>query len=127
MKSLLVLLLVALSSATVIKDGAGTPCDDAISDQCPAEDGPDPLYIAVPENCQEYCECSQGTAYLFECGEDTLFDDVLKECNWATHVNCGSRPIPGSSTSTTTTTTATTTTTTAAATDTTFSTASSPS
>ncbi|KAK7065924.1 hypothetical protein SK128_026310 [Halocaridina rubra] len=68
-------------------------CSAAISQSCPFPDPPNPEFIADPTDCSAYCECSDGIAWRFHCAPGTLFDEVLKICNWADVVDCGSRPI----------------------------------
>ncbi|XP_045581177.1 uncharacterized protein [Procambarus clarkii] len=94
MKSLLAVVLVGMCSAAVVHAQQGTPCAPEISENCPATDPEDPVYLDEPTNCKEYCVCSGGVAYLFECGPDTLFNDVDDVCDWAETVDCGDRPTP---------------------------------
>ncbi|XP_068239191.1 peritrophin-1-like isoform X2 [Palaemon carinicauda] len=70
------------------------PCDPEVSKQCPAQDPPTPVYLADPSDCSKFCECSGGTAYSESCQPQTLWDDGLNICNWASMVDCGDRPIP---------------------------------
>ncbi|MCE2196885.1 hypothetical protein GQ599_10170, partial [Streptococcus thermophilus] len=60
---------------------------------CPADDPTPPVYLADPNDCAYYCECSGGLAWSFECDPGLLFDDVLDVCDWADNVDCGNRPI----------------------------------
>ncbi|XP_066961742.1 peritrophin-1-like [Macrobrachium rosenbergii] len=69
-------------------------CDTAVSENCPAQDPPTPVYLADPSDCSKFCECSGGTAYSKSCQAGTLWDDVIGICNWASMVDCGDRPIP---------------------------------
>ncbi|XP_042228085.1 uncharacterized protein LOC121870357 [Homarus americanus] len=91
---LLLVVLVGLCAASLVSAQSETPCNDSISAQCPPVDGADPVYLPVPENCKDYCECSKGTAWLFECGTDTLYNIEKETCDWAVNVDCGDRPIP---------------------------------
>nr|XP_027206640.1 peritrophin-1-like [Penaeus vannamei] len=87
-------LLVVLAAAGVCLAQDGVPCDVAISDQCPAEDGQQPTYFPDPEDCASYCECSGGIAWHLECGPGTLWNDEKDLCDWADTVDCGLRPHP---------------------------------
>jgi len=76
---------------------------------------PGPGVWADPENCQCYYNCANHVAYPTCCGEGTLWDDVFHDCDYVDNVDCGDRPLPGSTrpstvepTSTTPTTPATT-------------------
>ncbi|XP_050731280.1 uncharacterized protein LOC127005923 [Eriocheir sinensis] len=88
------LALVAVSLWAVAAAQTGTQCASEISALCPAEDSADPVFLPVPEDCGEYCECSNGEAWLFFCPPGTLFDEKLSYCLVADSVDCGSRPIP---------------------------------
>ncbi|XP_071524805.1 uncharacterized protein [Panulirus ornatus] len=93
MKALLGLLL-SLGAATLVLANGGHQCDASITAQCPFPDGPNPIFLPVPENCREYCECSDGIAWLFVCAPGTLFDAQLGLCNWEDLVDCYGRPTP---------------------------------
>lgn len=47
-----------------------------------------------PDNCAAFFECSHGVAYLFECSTGLYFNVDLQICDFATDVDCGTRPIP---------------------------------
>merc|ERR1712013_353788 len=99
---------------------------------CPGEG----LYPDL-DNCQCYWNCAHHVAFHTCCGVGTLYDAVNMDCDYPDHVDCGDRPLPGSTrppsttkstttsttpsttTSTTTTTTTTTTSTTTTTTTTT--------
>ncbi|MPC51086.1 hypothetical protein E2C01_044924 [Portunus trituberculatus] len=53
-----------------------------------------PVFFEVPEHCSQYCECSNGIAWLFECARGTLWDTWIEECIAEYLVDCGSRPKP---------------------------------
>ncbi|WP_432215025.1 chitin-binding domain-containing protein, partial [Salmonella enterica] len=72
-----VVALLALCALT-LTSGQEAKCSSSISAQCPAVDPETPVYLAVPENCLEYCECSNGVAWLFQCDVDQAWDDSLK-------------------------------------------------
>merc|ERR1711892_1192539 len=71
-----------------------------------------------PDNCQCYYNCANNNPFLTCCGEGTLWNEVDHDCDYPEHMDCGDRPLPGSTrpstldpttvTSTTTTTTSTT-------------------
>ncbi|MCL4139092.1 UNVERIFIED_CONTAM: hypothetical protein GTU68_006091 [Idotea baltica] len=69
-------------------------CSDEVSDQCPTTDGDFPVYIANPDDCQSFCECSAGLAYSFTCQDGTLWDEEYNVCNFPEYVDCGDRPSP---------------------------------
>merc|ERR1712141_554042 len=72
------------------------------------------------DNCQCYWDCAHNAPFHMCCGQDTLFNAQFLVCDFAFAVDCGDRPLPGSTrppaptttTSTTTTPLPTTTTTT---------------
>ncbi|MCE2196816.1 hypothetical protein GQ599_09805 [Streptococcus thermophilus] len=92
MKSLMV--LIALSCAALVSAQTDTPCADEITAQCPAVDGEYPVLLPEPSNCRDFCKCSFGKAWLYECPPNTLYDTTWETCNWADAVDCGTRPIP---------------------------------
>merc|ERR1712212_114557 len=72
----------------------GKQCNETISAQCPPIDGSEPVFIADPDNCAIYCECSGGDAWEIICAPGTVFDEDLHLCNWPEVVDCGNRPTP---------------------------------
>ncbi|MDK2413356.1 carbohydrate-binding module family 14 protein, partial [Aphanizomenon sp. 202] len=70
-----------------------TPCPDEVSAKCPAVDGDFPTFFAHPDDCSKGCECSKGKAWVIQCQEGLLWDDTVSVCNWASQVDCGSRPL----------------------------------
>ncbi|XP_063593945.1 peritrophin-1-like [Penaeus indicus] len=71
-----------------------TPCPYEVSAKCPAVDGVFPTFFAHPDDCSKGCECSKGTALEIQCQSGLLWDETVSVCNWASQVNCGSRPLP---------------------------------
>ncbi|MCL4126707.1 UNVERIFIED_CONTAM: hypothetical protein GTU68_063197 [Idotea baltica] len=69
-------------------------CPDEVSDQCPEVDGDVPVFIADPDDCQGFCECSSGLAYSLTCQDGTLWDEENNVCNFPDNVDCGDRPSP---------------------------------
>lgn len=55
----------------------------------------DGLY-ADPDNCQCYYNCANNVAFPDCCGEGTLWNDVDHDCDYPDHMDCGDRPMPGS-------------------------------
>merc|ERR1711936_962001 len=74
--------------------------------ECPS-DG----VFADPDNCQCYWDCANLDPFHMCCGQDTLFSARLLVCDFAFAVDCGDRPLPGSTRPPTPTTTKPTTTT----------------
>nr|XP_045581179.1 probable endochitinase isoform X2 [Procambarus clarkii] len=103
--SLLMLVVEGLLSAPLISAQMGPPCDDSISEQCHMPDDTEPQYFPVEDNCSQYCECSDGVAYLLSCAPGTFFDVHLNICNWSYLVDCGDRSTVTSTPTTSTTTT----------------------
>ncbi|KAG7165592.1 putative Chitin binding Peritrophin-A domain-containing protein 37 [Homarus americanus] len=94
------LLLVGVFVLCVVEVRAsldGIECSKKITDECPAKDPTPPLYIADPDNCSKYCECSGGIAWSFHCDANLLYNDIKHVCDWPNNVDCGSRPIVNSS------------------------------
>jgi len=59
-------------------------------------DCPGPGLWSDPDNCQCYYNCANHVAYHDCCAEGTLWDDVYHDCDYEDHVDCGDRPLPGS-------------------------------
>ncbi|CAH0547970.1 unnamed protein product [Brassicogethes aeneus] len=55
---------------------------------CPSIDGAYPVYIPLP-NCNQYCECSWGTPYLYNCPSGLYFDSTYNVCDLPENVECG--------------------------------------
>ncbi|KAK3870580.1 hypothetical protein Pcinc_024205 [Petrolisthes cinctipes] len=70
------------------------PCSDDFSDMCPPIENGTVIYFPVEEDCTQYCQCSDGTAWLFTCPGDTVWDTDNHICNWYWDVDCDGRPIP---------------------------------
>nr|CAH7717140.1 unnamed protein product [Callosobruchus chinensis] len=54
---------------------------------CPRVDPRTPIYSAV-SHCTQFCECSNGTPYLFDCPGGTLFNENLDVCDYPYNVHC---------------------------------------
>merc|ERR1711936_333153 len=52
--------------------------------------------FADPDNCQMFYDCANGRPFHEACPSGTLFDETLLICNFEDQVNCGDRPMPGS-------------------------------
>merc|ERR1712051_477832 len=52
--------------------------------------------FADPDNCKMFYDCANGRPFHEACPSGTLFDDHLLICNFENQVNCGDRPLPGS-------------------------------
>ncbi|KAK8402483.1 hypothetical protein O3P69_000714 [Scylla paramamosain] len=88
------IVLVAVSLA-VASGQTGKQCAADISAKCPPPGiGTEPVFFEVPEHCSQYCECSNGIAWLFVCARGTLWDTWIEECIADYLVDCGSRPNP---------------------------------
>ncbi|KAK8748313.1 hypothetical protein OTU49_016069 [Cherax quadricarinatus] len=95
MKSLLVVAVCGaflLEAAVGHASGYDWECDESVSALCPEVDPALPVYLANPDDCRAFCECSAGTAYIFLCDPGLLYNDVLEMCDWADDVDCGNRP-----------------------------------
>merc|ERR1712179_680405 len=68
-------------------------CKQEISAKCPSPDPGTPVYLADPEDCSKFCECSGGAAWSEHCADGLMYDEILHLCNWPNSVDCGSRPI----------------------------------
>ncbi|KAF7271210.1 hypothetical protein GWI33_015892 [Rhynchophorus ferrugineus] len=62
--------------------------------ECP--EGVSITYIADPNDCSAFYECSNGEPWRFVCASGTLFDANNLICKNEKDVNCGTRPNPGS-------------------------------
>jgi len=49
-----------------------------------------------PDNCQLFYDCANDHPFLESCPSGTLYDPELQSCNYADQVDCGDRPLPGS-------------------------------
>ena len=45
-----------------------------------------------PTDCQKYYQCGHGTPYEYTCPSGTLWNDDIKNCDWAANVQCTSGP-----------------------------------
>ncbi|KAF7271208.1 hypothetical protein GWI33_015890 [Rhynchophorus ferrugineus] len=64
--------------------------------ECPEVDGGSPTYIADPDDCSAFYECSNGEPWRIVCAPGALFDANSLKCENEEDVNCGTRPNPGS-------------------------------
>ncbi|KAJ8942597.1 hypothetical protein NQ318_006227 [Aromia moschata] len=62
-------------------------CDYPTDADCPAVDGEHPVYIPLP-NCTQFCQCSNGDAYLHNCPDGLHFNPVLNVCDYPTDAGC---------------------------------------
>ncbi|KAF7271211.1 hypothetical protein GWI33_015893 [Rhynchophorus ferrugineus] len=68
--------------------------DKLLAGDCPDHEDGAPTYLADPNDCSAFYECSNGEKILFHCAAGTLFDDVDFICKFEKQVSCGTRPIP---------------------------------
>ena len=61
------------------------PSPTSSSELCVLE--PNGLY-AHPSDCQKYYQCAHGTPYEYSCGVGTLWNNAIKNCDWAANVVC---------------------------------------
>ncbi|TOF75941.1 hypothetical protein CGJ15_26995, partial [Vibrio parahaemolyticus] len=87
MKSLLVVCVCVLMIAAARTNGEAVQCSQEISALCPAEDGIYPVYLADPDDCSAFCQCSKGIAWHFKCQPNLLFNDHLNTCDWPNQVD----------------------------------------
>ncbi|KAG7165594.1 putative Chitin binding Peritrophin-A domain-containing protein 38 [Homarus americanus] len=95
MKSLVVVVVAGLCVLSLRggrTNGQELQCSKEISAQCPVNDPTPPVYIADPDNCANYCECSGGSAWSFHCDANLMYNDIKHVCDWPNNVDCGSRP-----------------------------------
>ena len=87
-------LFVAVAQSHVIID------DLAVQSRwdCPSANG----IFPDPADCSMFYACANGKPFHEACGKDTLFHDVTLICDRPENVDCGDRPIPGSTTTSTT-------------------------
>lgn len=43
-----------------------------------------------PTDCQKYYQCAHGTPYEYSCASGLLWNDAVKNCDWAANVQCTS-------------------------------------
>merc|ERR1719244_1680996 len=48
------------------------------------------------DNCQCYWDCANHIPYHRCCGPGTMYDPVNMDCDFTDFVDCGDRPLPGS-------------------------------
>merc|ERR1719244_338774 len=65
---------------------------------------PGPGIWPNPNNCQCFFNCANDVAFPFCCADGELFDIEFHDCNYASLVDCGDRPIPATTTAEPTTT-----------------------
>lgn len=66
-------------------------CPDDVSKQCNADMNSE-QYLAHPDDCRKYCQCSEGIAYELDCLPWTVFDNSRNICDRDHKVNCWTRP-----------------------------------
>lgn len=44
------------------------------------------MSIAHPSDCQKYLLCANGETYILECGDGTVFNPALGNCDWPRNV-----------------------------------------
>lgn len=59
-----------------------------IEPECPAVDGPFPVFIPSPD-CTKYYMCGNGIPYLMTCPDNLHFNPKLNVCDWPDHAGCG--------------------------------------
>lgn len=50
-------------------------------------DGEYPVYGALP-NCSQFCQCSNGIPYLYDCPSGLHFNPSLNVCDWPYRAGC---------------------------------------
>ena len=45
-------------------------------------------FYAHPTDCQKYFQCAHGTPYEYTCAAGLLWNDNIKNCDWAANVSC---------------------------------------
>merc|ERR1719244_1320638 len=88
----LAVLLACVVGVVLAGLGKEEQCSSEITKLCPETDPSVPVFIADPDDCTAYCECSAGTAWRFHCAPGTAFDEDLDLCTWIDDVDCGDRP-----------------------------------
>ncbi|KAK7077549.1 hypothetical protein SK128_020093 [Halocaridina rubra] len=63
-----------------------------ITEQCPAVDPPESVYLDNPDQCSSFYECVHGDAIFKCCPPPLLWDSARQVCDWDYNVDCGSRP-----------------------------------
>merc|ERR1711892_1633643 len=77
----LISLSVVEAASLLSKDGFNCPGDG--------------LYPDI-DNCQCYWNCANHVAFHTCCGPGTVYDPINMDCDFPSHVDCGDRPMPGS-------------------------------
>merc|ERR1711892_912902 len=85
MSCIFAFILISLSEV----ESASVPSKDGLN--CPGEG----LYPDI-DNCQCYWNCANHVAFHTCCGPGTVYDPINMDCDFPSHVNCGDRPMPGS-------------------------------
>jgi len=85
-----ILLAAFLSTLAIQVDLAALDTRDPYD--CPDGDGIHP----DPENCQCFYDCANDVPYHECCSAGTMFDATTGTCNFDDQVECGDRPMPGS-------------------------------
>jgi Chitin binding Peritrophin-A domain len=44
-----------------------------------------------PYDCSKFVNCANGVTYIQDCGRGTVYNPMLKACDWPHHVNCEDR------------------------------------
>ena len=45
-------------------------------------------FYPYPDNCQKYYQCIHGSPNVKTCGAGLLWNDNVKNCDWAVNVSC---------------------------------------
>lgn len=68
--------------------GSGCLGDDTIPDGCPANNGPNPVYLTHAYDCNAYFICENGRPREVRCGENLHFNPDLRVCDVPEKANC---------------------------------------
>lgn len=82
MKLLVLVTLISVAFALPPKNPM-KPCPEEVSAKCPELQGEMPVYLAHPDDCSKFCECSASAiAFEIKCDANLFWDDVSNICNW---------------------------------------------
>lgn len=73
--------------------GSGCAGDDVIPEGCPAQNGPNPVYLIHASDCNAYFVCENGRPREVRCEEGLHFNPDLRVCDVPAKANCQAQSV----------------------------------
>ena len=92
MASLLLMTLAAWLLLACVSPASTSPAGERkthkFHPKCPPEDGPVPVYIADPKDCQAFYRCNDGHAVKLSSPHGLYFNAEQQVCDYPGHGSC---------------------------------------